>query len=642
MKNEEWILKQVVDEEYQKAKSNQDMLYADFDSALDMLDLIRTDKQYEWLSDIKLPEFPAMLLTDASNWANQYFQSRDFVEVFLEGDKPADKISARAIKKLINKTLNNKDVYYFQKYMRARLINALAGYVYLKCWWDYEGDEVEDGYDMQPLDVDIMGNKFEDPTVQDRAYGKVPRMKKTHKIDRFNFDVLNPKSVFTDNTYCYSIQQKPWVTVMSEMSYNDLKGAEKKNGYINLNKLKDLIRPKAQDETETSKGTYNADDRNQKIQPASPMFDILERFGKQWVKVVSKNPQTGYPLKIEIGLDDEGLPKDSAELIECITTVAMQGNSKILIRFQPTPFIDDNGYPYKPLIRGLCYVHPTKDVGMSSAKYARELDTALSDTFNMSQDRVKLATLPVLKGRRYSLEDNSTVYFEPEHVILLDDPEHDLTEFKIRENIEGALSQIGMLKSSLNQLEAVFPSQQGMLPNRRETATAVASANNNADSRGNYKSLTVEFTLLNELYNMIIMMTNQFMQPETALDVMGEDVYSFAANADYTYSPVSSNIEQEYNKQTKLKIIDQFIGRLVNLPNPKTPVLLNKLMAMAFNLLGQEFQEIESVLLDESVPPPPTGGGQQIAGLNATPTNNQNGMPMSGAEQSVRMEAGGM
>lgn len=640
MTNEEYLVKMIVEDEYKKAKSNQDMQYADFSAALDMLDMVRSEKNYEWLSDIYWPEFITMLFTDVSNWANQYFQNRDFVDVFLEGENPTDKSTCAAIKKLINKTLNNKDIYYFQKYIRARLINALAGYVYLKCWWESESSQELVGYEDVKLDTDTNGLPFVDPTTQIRATEKKPIYKTVYKLDRFNFDVVDPRNVYTDNKYCYSIQQKDWLILRSEMSFDELRDNKKQNAYFNLDKLEPHKMSKL--ETETSKETFNEDDRMEVFATSSPMFDVLERFGKTWVKVQERTP-AGYPKKVVSGIGDHGVPIKGAELVDCISTVVMIGENSqsVLIRLQPTPFLDAYGKPFKPFIRGNCYIHPTKDTGMSSAKYQRELQVAINDTFNMTVDRTKLATLPVMKGRRYSLEDNSTVYLEPEHVILLDDPATDLQELKISDNIEGGLSQIGMLRQAMNQLEAVSPNDMGQLSKSRRSATEVSDSQGNSSTRGNYKSLTVEHTLLIPLYNMMIDMTSQFMQPDTALAIMGEDAYNFNANADYTYVPVSSNIELEFTKTRKIQQLDQVLGRLINFPNPKTPVLLNQIMVMIFDLLGKQYQEVKNALLDESTPMPEVAEGQQqMREQNIMPGQNQNAGVQSGMEQATRLEGG--
>ncbi len=645
MAKEEIVAKTIVDDEYGTTKSNQSANWTDFESVLDMFEMKRNEKNYEWLSDVFLPELPSMILTDASNWANQYFQSRDFVDVYLEGDEPENKANSRAVKKLINKTLNNRELCYFQKYMRMRLINAMAGYVYLKCWWEFDEESVVDGYEEKPSSVDTFGVAMLDETLQTPAMEQVPVYVKKVLKDRFNFDVIDPRNVFTDNKYVYSIQEKDWIIIRSEMSYDEIAGSAKSNGYVNVKNLLDL---KLADETDASKETYNKGEEQQKVTTATSIkyFDVLERFGKFWC-VVKKRNDNGVPVQVEIGLDESGKPLPKAELLETIITVAVCGNTKQLIRFQATPFLDKDNKPFRPLIRGLCYIHPTKDTGLSSGKYLKESQIAINDTFNMSQDRVKLATLPTLKGRRYSIEDNSSVYIEPEHVIMLDDPEHDLTELKFSDDIGGALNQIGMLQSGMQKLEAIFPTTMGELPGKASTtATAISGSEQRGNARSNYKSLTFEYTCLVELYNMLITMTNRFMKPETALKIMGEDAYSFDPRPDYSFVPVSSNIEMEHNKYQKIKMIDQLIGRLVNVPNPKIPMLINKLVSMAFEYLGQEYQDFAKVLLDENTPPPMEEGQggkpAQMSNIPDQPMSNQNGMAQSGGEEMAREMSGGI
>jgi len=95
----------------------------------------------------------------------------------------------------------------------------------------------------------------------------------------------------------------------------------------------------------------------------------------------------------------------------------------------------------------------------------------------------------------------------------------------------------------------------------------------------------------------------------------------FDPTSDYTYQPVTSNIEQEHGKVKKLGVIDQMLGRLVNVPNPKTPMLINKLMSMAFGYLGADYQDFKDALLDEG----PEG---QKAAMGVTPQDSASGAPV--------------
>jgi hypothetical protein len=107
---------------------------------------------------------------------------------------------------------------------------------------------------------------------------------------------------------------------------------------------------------------------------------------------------------------------------------------------------------------------------------------------------------------------------------------------------------------------------------------------------------------------------------------------------------VSSSIEQEYSKKAKIQLIDQIIGRLVAYPNPKTSVIINKLMSKVFEYLGDEFPQYSKFLLDETVSPT-EGGAEGAVGGNMpaqpiSPASNQNGLVQSPMEIRQRAAMG--
>lgn len=622
----------VIDNEYAISKNARKMENIEWESILDMLECKRTEKDYEWMSDIFLPELPSIILTDASSWASQYFQTRNFVEVKLEGTGPNDKDKCEAAKRCINQVLNNPRIYHYQKYIRGRTINATFGMVYALCWWE------------QDIKTEKVGTKqWQDETgfdevLQEPIYEM--REESVYKdnilIDQFNYEILDPRNVFTDNTYCYSLQDKKWIDIRNETTYDELRTNQTKRGYFNLDLVKDLLKGKSGD-TDTKKETYGkGEPETETDKTPVKNLDRIMRFGKFWVLVKTRN-EDKYPVDIIPGYDSAGDILENAELIECIIEFVILGNQRVMVRFQPLPFHDSRGLPYRPVIRGLCYIHPTKDTGLSDGKYLRELQKAINDNFNLGLDRVRLATIPTLKGRKYSLEDNTTIYFEPEHVMEVENPD-DIEEFRIQDNIDGMLGVNAMLTNKGQQVTATYPTTMGDLPGKASTtATAIAGAETRTNTRTNYKSLTFEFTFLLDFYWMILQMVYQFAQPETAIKMMGDKARIFDPDAEYAYSPVSSNIELEYNKNNKLRTIDQFLGRLVNLPNPNTPKLINYLMKKAFELFGDEFPDYQQYLLDESPQAAAMiGGGQQGAGVGPVPASNQYGMPQSNVEMMGR------
>jgi len=612
---------------------------ADFEAVVDLLDNKRSEKNYEWLSNVSYPKYAAMVLTECSQWAQQAFSTREYVDVYLEGDGPNDKQKCALVKKLLNKTLNRRGLYHYPKYMRSRLINSTAGVVYAVCGWDQVLQETVVGKQRAHTGWKVLQNGLTEPTFEEKEITEDQPIK-----DHFEYDVLDPRNVRTDNVYCYSIQDKEWIILRSEESYESLKLNEKSHGYFNLDKVKAVLSGKSVEETDTSKETYNKEDGAQKPDnPVVRLGDVLTRYGKMWA-IVKTRDEYGNPVEVEYGYNDLGELKDGAEIVEGISTVFQTGSNVILIRFQATPFIDGTGNPFRPIIRGLCYIHPTKDTGMSDGKYARESQVALNDTINISNDRVMLATMPVFVGDKYACEDNDQIFMEPEHIIPVEGGPNNLQELKIRDNIGGAMQQAQMFINGMQEVMAVFPNTMGDVGQASTTATAVAGADSRSNIRANYKSLTFEYTFLCDLYWQILQMSFRFMHPRTALKMIGEEgVQIYDPVSDYTYQPVTSNIEQEHGKARKLSIIDQALGRIVNIPNPKTPMLVNKLMAMFFDLLGADYQDIKDVLLDEG----PIG--QQAAmgavsspdqplttGAPADMASNQNGLPVSSPEMMAR------
>ena len=628
------IAKIVIDSEYAIAKRNQNSEVANFESLVGMLECKRNEKDYDWMSDIYFPEMNALFHTERAGEVAQYFPTRDFVNVKLDGETEIDQKKALAAKKCINKTLNRRGLYYYPKFVRLRSINSLFGRAYIIASWERE----------------TTTDKLE---VMD-AKGKKKIVEKERIIkDWFNFDTLDPRNVFTDSTYTYSIQDKNWVTVQGESTYEKLKEAEKLNQFINLNKVKEAIdAAKKAAETDTSKESYNKDESGTFIEDTPvKTFDVIDRYGKFWAIVTEVNEKEGYPVKATPGVDETGNIKDGAELIETIISFALIGSQKIMIRFVPTPFIDATGKPFKPLARSWCYVHPTKDCGLGDGQHMREIQIAENDNLNMSMDRTKLATLPTFKYKKMSNDDNlPEYYFEPEHGWPVENMD-DIMEFKVQDNIQGALQMTSVLSNAMQRVVAISPPRMGGMPDKASTtATAIAGAESNTNTRASYKSMTVEFTFFLEFYWLILQMTHCFAKSETALKMMGEDAYFFDANEDYTYTPLSSNIETEYNKNKKVQQIDQLIGRLSGLAKgvPEVIPIIAYLGMQAVNyLVGEEDPTVKHMIEKLTKAKFGEEGKQpdQVKDGKDTPTSNQAGMPISGMEGAARegaMPAGGM
>jgi hypothetical protein len=456
-------------------------------------------------------------------------------------------------------------------------------------------------------------------------------------VDCFDYEVFDPRNFACDNKYSYSIQQKEWMTFRYETNLAEIEELSETMESFNLDIIREALEKKSDGPTDTAKETYAKDSPKRAFDRTPHQnFEAFLRMGKMWAVVTERN-EAGHPVKCSEGTDDNGDKKDGAELVNCFLNVALVNGREIMFRFQPNPFRDTGGKSYYPVVRGWCYIHPSKDNGMSDGKYLREIQIAMSDTLNMVIDRNKLSIMPTFQAKRSALDNMTEFYIEPEHIIEVENV-GDIQEFRIAPDNGAGMNQIGMLKGLGEQVTAVFPTTMGQEGRASTTATAVAGAESRGNIRQNYKSLTFEFTFLNEFYWMILQMTHQFAMPETKRKMLGDLALDLDPDEDYSYAPVSSNIETEYNKMKKLQVIDQAIGRLSGLKNPKVPALLNVLMSMWFDLMGKEFSDIGHALLDPNAPPE---GGEQVKDGKEAPTSNQAGQPQSLQEIQARAAAPG-
>jgi len=644
--------------EYETCKQNQRVDFDDFESYLALLDAERTEKDYDWMSDIHIPEFLSHMLTQLSMDVDTYYQSRDFVECYLQDESIEALRASDATKELINRTLNQRSLFHYLKFVRARLLNRLDGKVYAECLWNQQSRKAITGYEevYQELDVDVDGNPIEDPETQEAKIELVKRPVYGEKvfIDQFEYEILDPRNVFTDNSYVCSLQQKPYVIIRSEKTLSQLKRDKDRAGYFNLDLLEEVG---TGEETETARETYNKDENKEYAPPkGEKKFDILKRYGEDWCLVDEMDDMVGLPSKVSPGVDEDGEPLEKAELHHVIKEIAMSdGSSGTLIAFHVTPYLDASDIPYIPVIRGLCYPHPVNDGGFGDAKHVKDLQIAIDDTFNLCQDGTMLATIPLFQGKELSIEDNDSLFVEPGHIMSVKEI-GDLQQFPIRTDIGGSMNQLSMLFSKMQQFDATFPTTMGDVPSRASTtATAVAGAEGRSNQRSNFKALTFEHTFDDQLYWMIQQMTWRFAKPETGYKLMGQKVLHFDPTRDYWFKPLSQALEGEQSKQAKIRNLLQFIQALspysqLYANDPQFKVFMNYLFERSATYMGDEVVNVSRKLLNPNVMPrlqAPGGNGQQGGGPALpgasfeAPTGNQNGMPQSDTEVMARANAGG-
>lgn len=634
----------VADREYETDLSNMDKENDELNAVLDMLVCDRAEKDYDWQSDIFIPDFPSIHWTQIGEAVSQYFGRWEKVDCPATTNDPVDPLKSKAAKDFINYHLNQPYLHYLQKFIRLNSFNRLAGWVVVKFW--YESDitfqDVQVGTQQvaQPTGLDIYGNPIEEsgyPEQFNVIEEPVFQTVKNINLDRPNFDIWPNQDVFMDNKYVYSLQDKDHVTFRSEEKLSKLISDAERNQYFNLDQLKQDT------ETDTEQSGYNKQNEAGKkyeriIQKYDPDIEILERWGK-WPVIQDQNGN------VISGIDFNGDIMPESQLIEMVVTVANIKNKKVLIRFHP------NMYGFRPMVRFLCYVHPTKDRGIGDGKYARELQIGINDTFNMNNDRTRMATFPTIKKRKYAEVDNDTLQFGPEHVMELQNMD-DVDIFEISDNIQGGLVQQEMLSQKMQQVLAKWTHDMGGFPAQKQPVTTTMLAEQKSNIRDNLVNLTVEHTGLQEFYSMMLKMSGMFMQPETLELILGRDAIFFDPEQAYNFVPVSTSILSEHAKETRIQELTQMLGLIVNVPNPQTFAIMNLICAEIFQLMGKEEAHYGNFLLDPRAPHPeiikimtqaqaamanmqnkPGGSPKQI---NKPKPQNQSGNQQSPAEQRAR------
>ena len=637
---EDVIVKQIYSE-YTTGNDNNTQDNIDFEAALDMFDNVRTERDYDWQSNIPIPEFLNAQQGQTADDANAYFARKEYVNVNVLSKDEADVASADATKDMIDKTLGATYLDFFQKYIRLTQTKNIGGRAYIRCWWEQDIKTIK--IPVKELTVlenhDINGN-LKETGLEESGIVSVDTEEEMNEVirDRFNFDVVDPRNIVYSSEYEYNLRNKNWIILRYETTLHDLKRNKKIMGYKNLDKLEGI---KLNGETELKEKTTDWDSRGaQKIDnditPVKNMM-ILERWGMDYA-VVKQRDENNQPIgEIGYGYDEDGEILDEAELVHLVQNIAVlngESDDQVLIRYELNPYKDNYSNQYIPLARGLCYIHPTKDRGFGDDVGSRGLQKAINDTFNANNDNTLLGMLKIIKQPEGFDEDEMPLRIEP---MAIWPANTEVVDFP--SNTVPSLNQLEMLKGTFNETNA---RDSGVPVLSSAAATTVARAEKQVNVRSQYKRLVFEHTLMGNLYWMIIQMASQFMLAETAIDMLGEEVaLAFNSDLDYHYKPISESIETDSTAGAKIDRLNTALGYVMNSQNAKTPAVANGILKRIFKLMGKEEEELTAELFDEDSPmqPPPAGGGGQPAPSPGSPVQsavNQSG----GAQPSQQQNQG--
>ena len=408
----------VVDKEYSVDKANMEPEDKDLESAMNMLVCDRDKKDYDWQSDIYIPDYASMHWTQIGELVSQYFTSSEKVDC-IPGSDPLDVMKGKAGKEFLNYHLNARYMHHLQKFIRQNSFTRLAGWVVLKIFYEsnieIRQEIIGERKVARETGIDIYGAPIEtSPYPAKVVMDKEPIYQdvKIVHTDRPNYEVWPNQDFFTDNKYVYSLQDKDHCIFRSDEKLSKLIECAEMCQYFNLELLDQDT------ETETANATWNkqnkaGDPYERIIQKWNPDVESLERWGK-WPIVHDEegnmlpdeeaSKKAGFFIP-QNAIQMDGTVADGAMPVEMIISIANINNRKVLIRFQPN-MPEYGGYGMRPMTRLLCYVHPTKDRGIGDGMYAKELQQAINDNFNMGNDRSQMATFPPVKKKRLSLLDN--------------------------------------------------------------------------------------------------------------------------------------------------------------------------------------------------------------------------------------------
>jgi hypothetical protein len=638
------------------ADENMKIVNKGFDDYYDMVHCRRAEKSNDWESDICLPEFTSRLLTQIGNFMAKYFGSRDYVETDEDTEDPKVVEESKAAKTLLNTLLNDKNAYYFQKIVRLLMFVWPSGWGVIKGSYRQKVEQYQVGNKSRSeAVVDEEGNYlatdggiYEDTMLQTPQMNEIQEPIYDIRVieDKPEFDLYPNQNVYFSPEYAYSLKTKDYVVFENDDKTLDELRLE--GGYFNLDLLEDKLGDHAQQQGGGK--TYNKDGDFKQVPNLGTIKLRLLEWWRKYPVVVKQRDENGKVVDYEIGIDSDGNQKEDAELVECILTTASPvattdtNTQHELIGFEVSK------HSSRPMVRFLCYVDAINDSGFGDGELTRELQIGIDDNFNLGNFRTKLATTPAFKGRKFS-GIPERIKVGPEEAILVDGDPSDLQELQISDNIQGTMVQNSMLSSRMDFAMATGPQTMGASPENRETATQASIVSQRAEIRIGMKTTNLEFIGFTEFYDMILTLCNDFMLPQTLENLIGDAAYNYNPRRVNKFRPVSQALETEESKRYMMRTIDQIIGRIVNFPNPKTPLALNYLLGMFLEAAGKNFKHFKKFMFSEDIEANTlyqlaTGG--QAAGLQPPQTgapgggpSNQMGMPQSAAEQNTRTAIGG-
>jgi hypothetical protein len=574
----EWETKvcDLVEEEWSRGKqyvSDLNKLYEDIYS---MFRGERPDKNYDWQSDLSMRKAFQVCWTTVTYAVKKIFGASPVVGV--EG---FDRLGAWQREMLLEKWSNKDNSLLFHVMAWLRLV--LNGVVFVKKTW------------------------------KKKIVNGVPQEDHPHN------EVLNNKDVVVDWMLKpgQSCKKGRFIIHQDVVNLGDLYGQD---SVINLDLLNlESITTEVYDQEHSQERTHD----NTGETPDAPMYiDLVVRERQGTFAVNEKNEPVFDKKKI--------YKKDSKVVFkEMIVWVADPGGNATLIRWEENP------YGEKTIYDGHLYLDPERWHSAGQIEPSKDIFTAIDDNINAMFDEIWRNLMPPTVFNKFALVEWDTIQHAPGQKWMVGGNPNDAVMFPRPSNITGdAWQKHVLLDSEQEKTNSVTSNIQGA--GKEKTATQGVLNTQFSTDKMDLLLMIYESTVMRTDAKMTIRFAQKFADPMTFIAILGAPFkFDTGYKEEYRFCPAGSSVKLEQQKEVEIQQDIQLIQILGSIKNPNTPKVINQLFA---NIMRNRNHPEIAVGFDEDYyePSSPAGNIKMAQRMLPQGDSNQNGVPMSDAESSVR------
>jgi len=581
----------------------------------------RPQKNYDWQSNLVINKVFQVVWT-----AIPYIVQKVFGASPIIGVRSYDKKGAWQREQLIEfwNTMqlsnNSPHIPYFLVVVMASLRAMLNGVSYVKKTWHQNlKTSITNVQIPIPMQADENGNEIEVEPYN-------IELKDTTPIEDFPLNIpVNNKDIVVDWLLqpAQSCRQGRFVI---HRTLTDLQEMYDSGLYYNLDKIDATISGSSTlaEDHNTLKGM----DGQEEI-PTSDIYaevEIFERVGKLPV-IQDKNGGYQYVYdKEEIYGEDT-----KVEMKHMVVTVAKckgtESEHSYLIRFEP------NNYNEINYIDTHIFFDSERHQSIGMVEPIKDTQTAINDNINAAFDEIWQNLMPPVIVNQYALWEWDTMQYAPAQKWLVGGNPNESIYFKEPSNITRDAWQKHALLDNEIQLTTVTNAMQGLA----QSKTATTNVMNAQMTAGKLDFLVKMFekTMLIPSAQMDMRFVSKFAHPKTVITILGENP-KFSKEDFYRYIPAAASVKMEHQKEIEIQQDIQLMQIVAQMQNPNVPKILNTIWG---NILRNRDMPKEAAMFDEDFFEPQSDAGnlnmmQRM--LQGGMPNNQNQLPMSGQEQSVR------